>query len=365
MQPPGPMEDVNRCTCDPPAAPRRPLPAIMQIPSTATNNRGIMIELGGKRWAVGSMTARLTRILAIATCLSYISLIVIVLKVRIIGEQATALRLYVLPIAALMIASSITFLYIFIQGSENQSINKPDKSKPISRQSGRSVSRILTSPLVWPSLVVMTSMTTIQTRSFSQFSFSLNIMALAMILHGTALLMRSRQLVHDAQLKNARSTSGLFRGFDWRRVNGDEESWLRTKLLSPSSWEVPKNIMHPSEASVWAHQARRIGFRWLTINAIILLLIVVVANQKDLISSLINTGSSTGKYLTTFIELVGIVMVPLAIQRRVGNLSDLAKKYEEREKSLREPPKDSPMSQRVRVQRMRRQAIRPIRVANR
>lgn len=128
----------------------------------------------------------------------------------------------------------------------------------------------------------------------------------------------------------------LFRDFEWDHVSYTSEDSFRSRFKNPE-WKFPKSIETLAESDGYAKIARRTRLVWSVCNGLALLVIsgFLIAAFKDSTMRIPHAKPEENTMLSLkWSALLYLLLIPMALQTRVGYLDDLIKQYTNRSEKL-------------------------------
>lgn len=302
---------------------------------------GAMIELGNTRYAAGLVPARAAMLVAAVLCASYLAMAVLLCASLVIQSRPLPRWLTVsfsgglvgLGIALLGAA----FVVMMLHEAHSQVIEDVPAAQRAARRRKPMVRAVFGStanPVLGFFVVfVLVALAGLAAKHPGYFAVSaaLRLIAVAaMAINGRAALRMAWQMCRQAKVDGE---IDLFRGFDWNRVDIDDRSQFRMRYLS-RSWKHPKDVTERGEAQKLAERARRVRFRWMTAAALAAVIVLARVDPKAVLGEIFRPAASEWTAILAMTLIAGIVLGPNIIQNHMANLGDLAKDYEQCEKTI-------------------------------
>lgn len=302
-----------------------------------------MIQLGDTRVGVGPATARFAVLASFISSVSYLAIIL-----GLCGSMVLAARPLPTWVVVPLNLGGMGYAFAFLLAAIVATTMLSAEQQPIFAESfadlppwrvgfrlaGKEFSRVLRSAAIWPTVPMFgfalsaPLIANIGMKNVAGIVFKVVIITM-MMFHARAACRLTCYMRREAN-----TPGGLFRDFDWNRIETNRKTQFRTKYIG--NWKFPDDIEHPSEANRFASRARKFRFWWQTANAVTALTVVITFDPKAVprwFAALASPDSDWTQF-TTSMALVVVVCVPLAIQNHVTRLGDLAKQYEDKEVQL-------------------------------
>lgn len=139
-----------------------------------------------------------------------------------------------------------------------------------------------------------------------------------------------------AMRSEVKKGADLFRDFEWDHVSYTSEDSFRSRFKNPE-WKFPESIETLAESDGYAKIARRTRLIWSVCNGLALLAIsgFLIAAFKDSTMRMPHAKPEENAMLSLkWSVLFYLLLIPMALQTRVGYLDDLIKQYTNRSEKL-------------------------------